>query len=124
MPYLFEPYQTEYVFKGKPIGLSFRLFSFSTKISELPDEWRETHFIGLSKTPDADFQNIKITSNIDLKTGLLKKMVTETGKNIVGTIEIGDGNVSGLPVQLQQHVFDLPAVKRRFCRFVRLPYAG
>jgi hypothetical protein len=27
-------------------------------------------------------------------------------------------------VQLQQHVFDLPAVKRRFCRFVRLPYAG
>jgi hypothetical protein len=93
MPYLFEPYQAEYVFKGKLIGLSFRLFSFSTKILELPDEWQETHFIRLSKTPDADFQNIKITSNIDLKTGLLKKMVAETGKNIVSTIEIRDGNI-------------------------------
>lgn len=93
MLYLFESYQADYVFKGKLIGLSFRLFSFLTKIVELQDEWQETHFIRLSKMPDADFQNIKITSNIDLKTGLLKKMVAETGKNITKTIEISDGNI-------------------------------
>jgi hypothetical protein len=93
MPYLFEPYQADYVFKGKLIGLSFRLFSISTKIVELPDEWQETHFIRVSKKPDADFQDIKITSNIDSKTGLLKKMVTESGKNIAKTIEIRDGNI-------------------------------
>jgi hypothetical protein len=93
MPYLFEPYQADYVFKGKLIGLNFRLFSFSTKIVELQDEWQETHFIHLPMVPDRDFRDIKITSSIDLKTGLLKKMITETGKNIVQTIEIGDGNI-------------------------------
>lgn len=93
LPYLFEPYQADYVFKGKLIGLSFRLFSFSTKIVQLQDEWQETHFIRLPMIPERDFQSIKITSSIDLKTGLLKKMVAETGKNIAKTIEIGDGNI-------------------------------
>jgi hypothetical protein len=93
MPYLFEPYQANYVFKGKLIGIGFRLFSVSIKIVELENEWEETHFIHLPMVPDRDFQNIKITSSIDLKTGLLKKIVTETGKNIVRTIEIGNGDI-------------------------------
>lgn len=93
MPYLFEPYQADYVFKGKIIGIGFRLFSFSTKIVELQDEWQETQFIHLPMVPDKNFRNIKITSSIDLKTGLLKRMVTETGKNIVQTLEVSNGNI-------------------------------
>lgn len=92
MPYIFEPYRADYVFRGKIAGIKFKLFSFSTRIVELEDEWEETQFHRLP-FPDEDFQDVMITSSIDLKTGLLKKMVTRTGKNITQTIEIGDGKI-------------------------------
>jgi hypothetical protein len=93
MPNLFEPYQAAYIFKGNVIGLNFSLFSFLTKIVELEDEWQETQFYHLPMIPDRDFQDVRITSFIDLKTGLLRKMITETGEDIVQTIEINDGKI-------------------------------
>jgi hypothetical protein len=93
MPYLFEAYQADYAFKGKIIGIDFDVFSFTSRIVELQDEWEETQIYHLPMIPDEEFRDIKITSTIDLKTGLLKKMVTETGKNISQTIEIGDGKI-------------------------------
>jgi len=92
MPYIFEPYRADYDFKGNIAGLNFKLFSFFTRIVELEDEWEETQFHRLPFS-DEDFRDVMITSKIDLKTGLLKKMIVKTGKNITQTIEIGEGKI-------------------------------
>ena len=78
-PKLFEPYQADYQFRGKVIGIPLSLFRYSTKIVELRDEWQETQafHIELMDTlslANADRRDVEITSNVDLKTGLLKKM--------------------------------------------------
>lgn len=78
-PYLFEPYQARYVFEGKLVGIPLRLFSFSTRVTELDKEWQETQnyrleimdMLGLGQP---DLHEVEISSVIDLKTGLLRKL--------------------------------------------------
>ncbi len=78
-PSIFEPYQADYQFRGKVIGIPLSLFRYSTRIAELRDEWQETQnfhleFMDTFDMADPDFRDVEITSNVDLKTGLLKKM--------------------------------------------------
>ncbi len=82
IPYLFEPYQADYIYKGKIVGVPFKFLTTSTRIIELKDEWEETQKIRLEfmdyfpdQSSDREaFREIEITSNIDLKTGLLKSL--------------------------------------------------
>lgn len=79
MPFIFEPYRAEYVFRGNIIGLNFNFFHFSTDIVELSDQWQETQKWRIT-LPDEEPQNIEIISHIDLKTGLLIKLIANFGK--------------------------------------------
>ena len=78
-PYLFEPYQARYVFQGKLVGIPLRLFSFSTRITELDKEWQETQNYRLEimdtlGVGQPELHEVEISSEIDLKTGLLRKL--------------------------------------------------
>ena len=98
-PYLFEPYQARYVFQGKLVGIPLRLFSFSTRITELDKEWQETQnyrleimdTLGLGQP---DLREVEISSAIDLKTGLLKKLSARF-PGIPGGISEADFSKSG-----------------------------
>ena len=109
MPYIFEPYRAEYLFKGKVAGIPFRLFTFSTRIIELQDEWEETQQYRLEFLdyfPDADaekelLREIEMTTKIDLKTGLLKSTTARLssvpdGNFNVNLMEAGKIIVTGI----------------------------
>jgi len=82
VPYLFQPYKADYVYRGKIVGLPFKFLRTSANIVELQDRWEETQKIRLDvldyfpdQKNDRDaFRDIEITSTIDLKTGLLKSL--------------------------------------------------
>ena len=103
MPRLFEPYQADYLFTVKGLGMSYPFFDFSTKIIERQDSWSEEMVFKVSKSfrdklegfPEA----VYITSEIDLKTGLLRKITGEgtvEGEKIRSVMEISDDQITFL----------------------------
>jgi hypothetical protein len=82
MPRLFEPYRADFVFKAKGLGLTLPLFEFSTNIIERQDSWSEEITFSLNsalREKIEDFpEAIYLTSEIDLKTGLLRRVEGQT----------------------------------------------
>jgi hypothetical protein len=93
MPYIFEPYQADYVCNAKGLGMSFNLVDYSTKIVELKDRWSEEVRVGLSDdlrkrltatTADEEIalseKPMSMVTEIDLKTGLLLNATASFGQ--------------------------------------------
>lgn len=82
IPYIFEPYQADYVYRAKFAGMPFKFLSSSTRIIEVADAWEEKQKISLDLLdyfPDKDgdredYREVELTQNIDLKTGLLRSI--------------------------------------------------
>ena len=91
-PKLFEPYQADYQFRGKVIGIPLSLFRYSTRITELRDEWQETQVFHIELLDtfglaDPNLRDVEISSVVDLKTGLLKKMSARFPNRPIGLSE-------------------------------------
>ena len=91
-PTRFEPYHADYQFHGELIGIPLSLFRYSTRIIELPDEWQETQnfhieFMDTFDLGDRNLRNVEISSIVDLKTGLLKKMSARFPDRAIGLSE-------------------------------------
>jgi hypothetical protein len=92
----FEPYQADYKMAGNLLGMPIRLFTLSTKITELKDEWEETmniklEFLDYFPQNDVDLNEIRdvqMIQNIDLKTGLLKHTRAALSNKPEGNVEI------------------------------------
>jgi hypothetical protein len=84
MPYIFEPYQADYAITGKLIGNSFNLFNYQTQVIELKDGWSEIQNWQLPSLKDFKAEEVKVTQDIDLKTGLLKKILVEAQLEVNG----------------------------------------
>lgn len=87
VPFIFEPYLADYVYKGVIGGVPLKFLSSSTRVIELADEWQEDQKIALDVLdyfPDDDrdrddYRNVEITSRIDLATGLLRSLSATFG---------------------------------------------
>lgn len=71
-PYIFDSYKIDEI--KNPAG-----FKLSTNITDFPAYWQETFKINLTTIGEFEL-GMKIISDIDLKTGLLKKQRFETGE--------------------------------------------
>jgi hypothetical protein len=94
MPYIFEPYNSLYSINGKFIGINFNLFKYQTRLIELDDSWSEIQNWQVPQFEDFKPEEIKITSDIDLKTGLLKKMLLEASGETEGEYIISKQEIS------------------------------
>jgi hypothetical protein len=86
VPYIFEPYLADYVYKGVVAGVPLKFMSSSTRITELKNEWQEDQKIALdvldffpADDERDEFRNVEITSRIDLATGLLRSLSATFG---------------------------------------------
>ncbi len=87
VPFIFEPYLADYVYKGVIAGIPLKFLSSSTRIIELENEWQEDQKIALDvldyfpsdNDEREDFRNVEITSKIDLATGLLRSLSATFG---------------------------------------------
>ena len=121
-PYFFEPYQADYVLRGKVFGIPLEILTVSTGITELKDEWNETQKYKLTNAGDFSDEDLRkegireteVSSVVDLKTGLLKNLTvqfpdkSDIGANVTLT---DDGKIIALETKdnlTKQSVYDTP----------------
>jgi hypothetical protein len=94
MPYIFEPYNADYAIDAKLLGVNFNLFKYQTQLIELKEGWSEIQNWQVPQIESFKPDSLKITQEIDLKTGLLQKMLLE-----------GSGETDGEYITAKQEIF-------------------
>jgi hypothetical protein len=74
---VFEPYNADYAIKGKIAGLGLPFLIIRSQVTESRDNWVETSEIQFPVLRNFSPEKVKQTTEIDLKTGLLKKITME-----------------------------------------------